>query len=75
MDQFQAYDTIQTPQTLDAMQEKVSFRYNQQLKLIGRVFLQSGFGVGVKSALSWFMVIEVYHLPSGQSWKLANFTT
>lgn len=67
MYQCQAYDTIQTPQTLDAMQEQVSFRYNQQLKLIGRGFLQSGFGVGEKSALSWFMVIEVYHVPSGQS--------
>ena len=66
MDQNQAYCTILTPQPLDAVQELVSVRYNQQHKLIGGSLLHSGF-IGKNSALSWFKVIEVYHVPSGQS--------
>lgn len=60
MDQCQAYDmnnltdvsqtTIQTPQTLDAMQEQVSFRYNQQHKLIGSFYCRRVLG-SVKKVL------------------------
>lgn len=64
MDQNQAYCTILTPQPLDAVQELVSVRYNQQHKLIGRSFLHSGF-TGENSALSWFKVIEVYRCHMG----------
>ena len=60
-----------TPQPLEVMQELVSVRYNQQHKLIGRSFLHSGFR-RENSALSWFKVIEVYHVLSGQSYKLPN---
>lgn len=66
MDQNQAYCTVLTPQPPDPVLELVSVRYNQQHKLIGRSFLHSGF-TGENSALSWFKVIEVYHVPSGQS--------
>lgn len=66
MDQNQAYCTVLTPQPLDPVLELVSVRYNQQHKLIGRSFLHSGFR-GENSTLSWFKVIAVYHVPSGQS--------
>ena len=60
-----------TPQPLDAVRELVSVRYNQQHKLIGKSLLHSCF-IGKNSALSWFKFIEVYHVPSGQSWKWPN---